>query len=500
MKYTHCENTNIEYEVVIGLEVHVQLLTKSKMFCSCSANYQFAPSNTLVCPVCIGLPGALPVINNQAVEFVIMTGLALGSDISKHTKFDRKNYPYPDLMKGYQISQYDAPIANYGNLSIESGQNGKSVRVTRVHLEEDVAKLLHRTNNEGIRYSLLDLNRAGVPLMEVVSEPDMRNPEEARSFLIELRSILRYIGVSTANMEEGSFRCDANISVRPRGSDELGAKVEVKNMNSLKSVYGALEYETERQIDALHENQRIIQETRGWNEERGITVSQRTKEYASDYRYFPEPDLPPLDVEVEWVAELKKNLSELPQARKRRFVLEYGLTEDDANLLTMSKQTADFFEHILECGLKTRDDGIELAKSVSNWVLGELSRLINQTGYVITDIKIKPQQFIDMLKLIDDGTLNNSMAKVVFEEMFNSGKSAGEIAETMGMVQISDLDFIHSVIKDVISENPKPVQDYIKGKETAIKFLVGQVMKTTRGTANPMIVTELLGKEMDAMR
>ena len=500
MKYTHCKNINIEYEVVIGLEVHVQLLTKSKMFCSCSANYQFAPSNTLVCPVCIGLPGALPVINNQAVEFVIMTGLALESDISKYTKFDRKNYPYPDLMKGYQISQYEAPIANHGSLSIESGQNQKSVRVTRVHLEEDVAKLLHRTNNEGIRYSLLDLNRAGVPLMEVVSEPDMRNPEEARSFLIELRSILRYIGVSTANMEEGSFRCDANISVRPRGSDELGAKVEVKNMNSLKSVYGALEYETERQIGALHENQRIIQETRGWNEERAITVSQRSKEYASDYRYFPEPDLPPLDIEMEWVSELKKSLSELPQARKRRFVLEYRLTEDDARLLTISKQTADFFERVLECGLKTRDDGIALAKSVSNWVLGELSRLINQTSCAITDVKIKPQQFIDMLKLIDDGTLNNSMAKVVFEEMFNSGKSAGEIAESMGMSQISDLDFIHSVIKDVIFENPKPVQDYIKGKETAVKFLVGQVMKTTRGTANPMIVTELLGKEMDAMR
>ena len=500
MKYTYCENTSIEYEVVIGLEVHVQLLTKSKMFCSCSANYQFAPPNTLICPVCIGLPGTLPVINNQAVAFVIMTGLALESEISKYTKFDRKNYPYPDLMKGYQISQYDAPIANYGNLSIGYGQNGKSVRVTRVHLEEDVAKLLHRTDNEGIRYSLLDLNRAGVPLMEVVSEPDMRSPEEARSFLIELRSILRYLGVSTANMEEGSFRCDANISIRPRGSDDLGARVEVKNMNSLKSVYGALEYETERQISALHENQRIIQETRGWNEERGITVSQRTKEYASDYRYFPDPDLPPLNIEVEWVSELKKTLSELPQARKRRFVLEYGLTEGDATLLTMSKHTADFFEHILECGLKTRNDWVGLAKSVSNWVLGELSRLINQTGCAITDIKIKPKQFIDMLKLIDDGTLNISMAKVVFEEMFNSGKSAGEITETMGMVQISDLDFIHSVIKDIMSKNPKPVQDYIKGKETAIRFLVGQVMKTTKGTANPMMVIELLEKEMDSMK
>ena len=315
----------MEYEVVIGLEVHVQLMTESKMFCSCLATYQNASPNTLVCPVCMGMPGVLPVINQQAVEFVIKTGLALDCTIASYTKFDRKNYPYPDLMKGYQISQYDQPIAMDGRLEIESNGRERSVGITRVHLEEDVAKLFHRNEEHGEGYSLLDINRSGVPLMEIVGEPDMRSPEEARSYLTRLRSILQFIAVSTANMEEGSFRCDANISVRPVGSTELGSKVEVKNMNSFRSVYAALQYETQRQVEAANDGVRIVQETRGWVEDKGVTVSQRTKEYASDYRYFPEPDLPPLIISPDLVGTIRDNLPELPLARKTRFVDQYGL-------------------------------------------------------------------------------------------------------------------------------------------------------------------------------
>ena len=500
MKEMDGKPSGMEYEVVIGLEVHAQLLTDSKMFCSCSASYQDTPSNTFVCPVCMGMPGVLPVINKQAVELVVRTGLALGCTIARYTKFDRKNYPYPDLMKGYQISQYDAPIASNGSLTIDVDGRRRPVGVTRVHLEEDVAKLLHRTEQHGEGYSLLDINRSGVPLMEVVGEPDMRSPEEARSYLIQLRSILRYIGVSTANMEEGSFRCDANISVRPRGSTEFGAKVEVKNMNSFRSVYRALEYETERQIQAVGEGKRIVQETRGWVEERGVTVSQRTKEYASDYRYFPEPDLPPLVIAPEWVREIRESLPELPQARKTRFVEQYGLPDYDAGLLTSSRATADFFEAVLALERLTGEPQLRLAKSVSNWVLGELSRLLNLTGSEITDVKIQPQHLVELLKLIDDGTLSTGMAKTVFEEMFNTGRSPREIAEEAEMVQISDTVSIRPAVEEAITNSPQPVADYLNGKETALRFLVGQVMKITRGSANPQLVSELLKEELESMR
>jgi aspartyl-tRNA(Asn)/glutamyl-tRNA(Gln) amidotransferase subunit B len=332
--------TAVEYETVIGLEVHVQLRTRSKMYCRCSADYANTPPNTHVCPVCLGIPGVLPVINRKAVEFTVMTALALGCEIPEHAKFDRKNYPYPDLMKGYQISQYDLPLSRNGRLEVEADGKRSVIGITRVHLEEDVAKLLHRQNEAGETYSLVDVNRAGVPLMEIVSEPDIRSPEEARQYLMKLRQILRYLGVSEANMEEGSFRCDANISLRPAGATELGPKVEVKNMNSFRAVFRALSFEVERQREVLAVGGTPVQETRGWVEEKGETVSQRTKEYAHDYRYFPEPDLPPLRLERDYVEKMRSSLPELPDAKDRRFIHEYGLSEYEAHLLTSSKSAS----------------------------------------------------------------------------------------------------------------------------------------------------------------
>ena len=490
----------MEYEVVIGLEVHVQLMTESKMFCSCVASYQDASPNTLVCPVCMGMPGVLPVINQQAVEFVIKTGLALDCTIANYTKFDRKNYPYPDLMKGYQISQYDEPIAAGGSLGIESNGSERSVGITRVHLEEDVAKLFHRSEEHGEGYSLLDINRSGVPLMEIVGEPDIRSAEEARSYLTRLRSILQYIAVSTANMEEGSFRCDANISVRPVGSTELGSKVEVKNMNSFRSVYGALQYEAQRQVSAASEGVRIVQETRGWVEDRGVTVSQRSKEYASDYRYFPEPDLPPLVIDPGLVRTIRESLPELPLVRMTRFVNQYGLPDYDAGLLTSSKDGADFFESVMQLDPLANGPKQKLAKSVSNWMLGELSRLFNQTGTGIADLKIEPRDLADLIALVDEGTLSTSMARTVFEEMFHTGRRPKQIAEDAGMAQISDTDSIAPAVDEAITGNPQPVSDYLGGKDTAMRFLVGQVMKSTKGQANPKLVSALLKEKLDAMR
>ena len=352
----------MKYETIIGLEVHAQLLTRSKMFCGCSADYASTSPNTHVCPVCMGMPGVLPVINRQAVEFTMMTALALNCPVAEFTKFDRKNYPYPDLMKGYQISQYDAPIGGKGWLNIEVGGQEKKIGITRVHLEEDTAKLLHRATPGGEDYSLVDINRAGTPLMEIVGEPDIRSPEEARQYLIKLRSILRYLGVSTGNMEEGSFRCDANISLRPVGSTEFGAKVEVKNMNSFKAVYLAMDYEVKRQTKAAEEGKKLVQETRGWVEDKGKTVSQRSKEYAHDYRYFPEPDLPPLAISREWVEEVRVKLPELPEAKRNRFMTEYGLPQYDADLLTASRAMADYFEAAISKDISP--------KEISNWMLG----------------------------------------------------------------------------------------------------------------------------------
>jgi aspartyl-tRNA(Asn)/glutamyl-tRNA(Gln) amidotransferase subunit B len=486
----------MEYETIIGLEVHVQLLTRSKMYCSCSADYADAPPNTHVCPVCLGMPGVLPVINKKAIEYAVMTALALNCTIPQFTKFDRKNYPYPDLMKGYQISQYDAPLGVWGWLTIEADGQEKRIGITRVHMEEDVAKLVHRTTPWGESVSLVDVNRAGVPLMEVVSEPDLRSAEEARQYLVKLRNILRYLGVSTGNMEEGSFRCDANVSIRPVGSNKSLAKVEVKNMNSFKAVYRALEYEAGRQRKVAEEGGRLVQETRGWVEERGATQSQRSKEYAHDYRYFPEPDLPPLTLMPPWVEEIRSRLPELPEARRDRFVSQYGLPLYDANLLTNSKALADYFEVCVS--LSREGPTGKRAKTVSNWLLGDFARLLNLNDMEINESKVAAAQLVELLDLTDQGTLSRPTAKKVFEEMFNTGKPAKEIAAEQGLTQIGDAAAVAEVVRQVTSNNRQAVADYKAGKEQAIKFLVGQVMKETRGRANPKMVAEILQRELEA--
>ena len=487
----------MNYETVIGLEVHAQLLTRSKMFCSCSASYQYAPPNTVVCPVCMGMPGVLPVVNRKAVEYVIRTGLALGCHISHYTKFDRKNYPYPDLMKGYQISQYDLPIAHDGSMPIEVDGASRDAGITRVHLEEDVAKLLHRTEEFGEGYSLLDVNRAGVPLMEIVGEPDLRSAEEARAYLVQLHTILQYIGVSTANMEDGNFRCDANISVRPKGDEALGTKVEVKNMNSFRAVYRALEFEAERQVAVIEGGGRIVQETRGWVEADGVTVSQRIKEGASDYRYFPEPDLPPLEISCEWVSDIGASLPEMPHFRKARFMDDLGLPEYNARLLTANRETADYFEAALD---SKSDNSPAFARAVSNWIIGEMARLSNQTGIGMADMSIKPGQVAALQNMVDDGALSSTMAKTVFEKMFETGRSADDIARSEGLTQISDTDAVSAAVEQAIADNPDPVRDYLGGKQQAMGFLVGQVMKATRGQANPRMASQLVKEKLEAMR
>ena len=473
------------YEIVIGLEVHTQLLTKSKMFCSCSTDYASASPNTHVCPICLGMPGVLPVINEKAIEYTVMTALALNCTIPEYTKFDRKNYFYPDLMKGYQISQYDAPIGKGGWLTIDSNSNRKKINITRVHLEEDVSKLWHRGD-----YSLIDVNRSGVPLMEVVSEPEISSPEEARDYLVKLHNILRYLGVSTGNMEEGSFRCDANISIRPANSKKLLPKVEVKNMNSFKAVYQALEYEAERQEKVLEEGGELVQETRGWIDETSVTVTQRTKEYADDYRYFPEPDLPPLVLDRAWIDEIKAGLPELPEARRDRFMTQYGLSSYDANVLISSRAMADYFENCVKLLDSSK------AKVVSNWLLGDFSRLLNATNMGIESVKINPKHLTEMLSLVDNGTVNGPAAKAVFEEMFRTGKEASEIIEEKKLSQISDASEIREVVKQVIANNAGAVADYASGKQQALTFIIGQVMKATRGRANPGMVKEIIVQEL----
>jgi len=416
----------MNFETIIGLEVHAQLQTRSKMFCRCSTDYANTPPNTHVCPVCLGMPGVLPTINRQAIEYTAMTALALNCSISEYTKFDRKNYPYPDLMKGYQISQYDAPIGHDGWIDIEVNGTRKRVGITRVHLEEDVAKLLHRSSPDTNAYSLMDVNRSGVPLMEIVGEPDLRSPEEARQYLIKMRSILRYLDVSTANMEEGSFRCDANISIRPEGRQESTAKVEVKNMNSFRAVYGALEYEARRQRKAVEEGKRLIQETRGWVEEKGKTVSQRSKEYAHDYRYFPEPDLPPLVISQEWVEQIKSKLPELPEARRDRFIADYGLSLYDANLLTATKEMADYFEDSTKTKQYKSLPPDTAAKEISNWLLGEVSHILNTNNVDITDFtkKVSPGRLVGLLVLESQRVVNAPVAKSVLKEKSRRSSSS----------------------------------------------------------------------------
>ena len=495
----------MQYETVIGLEVHVQLDTRSKMFCSCPADYQTAEPNTRTCPVCLGLPGALPVINRRAVEYTVMTGLALGCRIPEFTKFDRKNYPYPDLMKGYQISQYDLPLALEGYLDIAGdaalGHGQRRIGVERVHLEEDVAKMQHFPEGDGgAGYSLVDVNRSGVPLMEVVSKPDLRSPEEARQYLTALHSMVQYLGVSTANMQDGNFRCDANVSIRPQGSRIYGTRAEIKNMNSFRSVYQALEYEVERQRHVIEDGGAVVQETRGWVEERAVTVSQRSKEYAHDYRYFPEPDLPPLNIGPAWVEQLQSALPELAPQRKARFQEEYDLSEYDADQLTGSRGTADYFEQAVSRRDAASGQRETAAKEVANWILGDLSYLLNQDHLDITDSPVAPSGLADLLSLIADGTLSTSLAKAVLEQMYATGGAAADIVRDQGLAQISDTGAIEAAVADAIAANPKAVADYLSGKETAARFLMGQVMRLTKGQAQPELALRLVQEGLEAQK
>lgn len=473
----------MEYEAIIGLEVHAQLLTRSKMFCGCSADYAAAPPNTHVCPVCLGMPGVLPVINKRAVEYTIMTGLALNCKIAEFSRFARKNYPYPDLMKGYQISQYEEPLCYDGWLNIDVDGVTKRIGIIRVHLEEDTAKLTHVGE-----YSLIDVNRSGVPLMEIVSRPDMRTPEEARQYLIKLQQILRYLGVCTGNMEEGAMRCEANISLRPAGSQEWGTKVEIKNLNSFRSVKLALEYEIARQTELLERGERVRQVTVGWDEQRNVTFVQRSKEEAHDYRYFPEPDLPPLYISPEWLEEIRSRLVELPDAKQDRFVREYGLDPKDAAVLVAEREIADYYEACV----KAYGDPVK----VCHWISGELFRMLKATELPMSQVKITPAHLAELLKMVDANTINLNTAKIVFDEMFHTGRRPQDIVQEKGLAQISDADELLRVVQQVIEQNPEPVQQYLKGKEQVLSFLLGQVMRATRGKANPQLAGELLRRSL----
>ncbi|RKO66984.1 Asp-tRNA(Asn)/Glu-tRNA(Gln) amidotransferase subunit GatB [Desulfofundulus salinus] len=477
----------VEYETIIGLEVHVELKTKSKIFCSSTTEFGGDP-NTHVCPVCLGLPGVLPVLNKKVLEYAIRAALALNCEIAEYSKFDRKNYYYPDLPKNYQISQYDLPLARNGYLNIEVNGQTRRIGITRIHMEEDAGKLIHQGTIATSPYSLVDYNRTGVPLIEIVSEPDMRSPEEARAYLEKLKAIIQYTGVSDCKMEEGSLRCDANVSVRPRGSREFGTKTEIKNMNSFKALQRALTYEVERQIAVLQEGGRIVQETRTWDENKGVTLPMRSKEEAHDYRYFPEPDLVPLVIDRRWVEEIRATLPELPDERRNRYIKRYELPAYDATVLTATKEMADYFE---ECVALYPN-----AKAVSNWMMGDLSRLLNAHNIDITRCKVSPRQLTDMLKLMDKGTISGKIAKTVFEEMFATGKDPEQIVQEKGLVQITDEGAIAAVVEEVLAGNAKVVEDYLKGKDRAFGFLVGQVMKATRGKANPELVNRLLKEKL----
>ncbi len=475
------------YETVIGLEVHVELKTESKIFCSCSTVFGAEP-NTQVCPICSGFPGMLPVLNARVVELAIKAGLALNCEIADYCKFDRKNYFYPDLPKAYQISQYDLPICKRGCLEIDADGQKKTIGITRAHIEEDAGKLVHQGDITSSPFSLVDLNRSGVPLLEIVSEPDMRTAQEARTYVEKLRSILLFAGVSDCRMQEGSLRCDANVSVRPVGQKELGTRAEIKNLNSFRSLEKAIEYEAKRQIFDIEDGVEIVQETRTWDEEKQTTRSMRSKEEAHDYRYFPDPDLPPLKIGKDWIETLRGSLPELPDQAQERLIRDFNLPLYDAVIITSSPEYLAFFD---EC-VKLYSD----AKVVSNWMMGELNKVLNQNNMEISDCKIRPNALARMLELIDEGTISGKMAKTVFEEMFASGKEADLIIKEKGLVQISDEETLKKLINDIVVQNPKVVEDYKNGKKKAAGFFVGQVMKATKGQANPALLNSLLEERL----
>jgi aspartyl-tRNA(Asn)/glutamyl-tRNA(Gln) amidotransferase subunit B len=472
------------YEVVIGVEVHAQLRTQSKMFCGCGAMFGRS-ANSQTCPVCLGLPGSLPVINRTAVEMAVRAGLALNCTIAEQNRFARKNYFYPDLPKGYQISQYESPICEHGWIEIAAGDAKKRVRIRRAHLEEDAGKNIHETGTNG---SLVDLNRAGTPLLEIVTEPDMRSADEVVAYLKGLRDILMYLEVCDGNMEEGSFRCEPNLSLRPVGQQEFGTKVELKNINSFKFVKDAIEYEIKRQSKVLNDGGKIQQETRLWNIDRGETAVMRSKEEAHDYRYFPDPDLVPLKLEKEWIDGFRSVLPELPATRATRFVEDYRLPEYDAGVLTASRGMADYFE----AGVKLFNQ----PKTVSNWIMGELSRELNNSATDVSASPVSPERLVDLLRMVDSGTISLKVAREIFPEMYGSGKGPEQIVQEKGLMQVSDEAALEKIIDEVFAKNPAQATQYKEGKLQVLGFLVGQVMKASAGKANPGKVNELLKKKL----
>ena len=475
----------MEYEVVVGMEVHVEISTASKVFCGCKNDFH-APPNTHVCPVCLGMPGVLPVLNKQMVEKSVKVGLALNCSISRWSKMDRKNYFYPDQSKNYQISQYDLPLCFDGYLDIVTGGNAKTIGITRAHMEEDTARNVHTigTNQSGV-----DFNRCGVSLLEIVTEPDLRSAQETYDFLNALKRILEYLDVSDCNMEEGSLRAEPNISVRPKGATEFGTKTEIKNVASFSGVQKAIEYEFKRHVRVLNEGGTIHQETRGWDADKGITVAQRSKESAHDYRYFPEPDLVPIVVDEAWEQSIRESLPELPMARKARFEADYGLSGYDADVVTMTREMADYFEATVDTGAP--------AKQAVNWITGDLRALLADAKIGIDEAKVAPAQLACMIALIEKGTISGKIAKNLIVDMVETGKDPEVLVEEKGLVQISDTGQLDAIVREVIENNPGPVADFRAGKKNAIGFLVGQTMKATKGKGNPKLVNQILTKQLE---
>lgn len=481
----------MKYEAVIGLEVHTELQTKTKIFCSCRTSFGADP-NTNVCPICLGLPGVLPVLNKKVLEYAVRAGLALNCEISRFSKFDRKNYYYPDLPKNFQTSQFDLPICEHGYLDVEVEGEKRRIRITRAHMEEDAGKLVHHgTSITDSDYSLVDYNRTGTPLLEIVSEPDMRSAKEAVAYMEKMRAILQYVGISDCRMEEGSLRCDANVSVRPVGQKELGTKTEIKNINSFKGVERAIEYEAMRQAELLEDGGKVVQETRTWDEKEGVTKSMRTKEEANDYRYFPEPDLVPFTVSDEYIENIRKSLPELPDARKERYMKEFGLSSEDAVFMTNDKATADYFEAAVDAGADP--------KACVNWLMGEFASQLSTDGIEIAKAPVSAENLAALLKLISKGTISGKIAKKVFATMWKEGGNPEEIVKAQGLVQISDTAELSKLVDEVVGKNPKAVEDFKAGKKKAVGALVGQIMKATKGKANPRVINELLNKKLQSL-
>ncbi|SLM29313.1 Aspartyl/glutamyl-tRNA(Asn/Gln) amidotransferase subunit B [Desulfamplus magnetovallimortis] len=475
----------MQYEPVIGLEVHAQLKTETKIFCGCSTKFG-APPNANTCPVCTGMPGVLPVLNKKAVTFAIKSAIATNCTIARESRFDRKNYFYPDLPKGYQISQYAYPIAEHGHLSIEIEEGlEKIIGITRIHMEEDAGKLIHEPRRDR---SMVDLNRTGVPLVEIVSEPDIRSPAEAAAYLKKLHAILRYIDVCDGNMEQGSFRCDANISLRPLGEEKFGTRTELKNLNSFKHVEKAIQYEIQRQAYILDEGKNVIQETRLWDPAKNITKSMRGKEDAHDYRYFPDPDLVPLIVDDEWINSVKADMPELPDEKKMRFIKEYALTDYDAAVLTSSRELADYFE---ETAKKISDK-----KLAANWIMGPVMGLVKSEGNAIETLPVSSASLGELLQLLENNTINANGAKIVFEKLVNSDQSPASLVKDMGLEQVSDQSELEGVVDEILEANPAELNSYREGKTKLFSFFMGQIMKKTKGKADPKIITELLKKKL----